>query len=189
MKNALKEIGFSVGNQAIGEVLGEDFYKGDYSRLFAYCHTADAFQDFPFMIFDLVKSLDAEFPNSKFILTVRNNSDQWFNSLVNFHSKLFSSNKGLPPSSEELAASKYIYQGYVLKMAKLFWDYPEVPLYSREEYITRYENYNKEVRRYFGGRYSDFIEINVSKEGDFGRLLEFLDVESSLTQFPWSNKT
>jgi len=69
---ALEALGFSLGNQADAELLMEDWAKRDFQRIVDYCETADAFQDVPFSLEFTYQVLDYAFPDSRFILTVRN---------------------------------------------------------------------------------------------------------------------
>jgi hypothetical protein len=189
MKRAIEYFGFKVGDQTVAEVLSEDWSRGRSDRIIRYCNTADAFQDFPFMMPGLYKLLDQKFPNSKFILTVRDSPDQWFSSLIKFHSNVFSSDKEALPSIHDLENAEYRYRGWTLDVFKFFWNYPEVPLYDEKVYKQRYIDYNKEVNEYFAGREKDFLEINVSRKNDFQKLRDFLSVETDLIDFPWENKT
>ncbi len=189
LKKTLENFGFIVGNQAVAEVLSEDWSIGRSDRIIRYCHTAEAFQDFPFMMPGLYKLLDQKFPNSKFILTVRDSPEQWFSSLTKFHSKIFSSNKEALPSIQDLENAFYRYKGWTLDVFKFFWNYPDVSLYDEQAYKRKYSRHISEVNEYFLGRVNDFLEINLSRENDFIRLCDFLSVETDLLDFPWENKT
>lgn len=59
------------------------------------------FQDVPFSLPNFYKTMDCEFPNSKFILTIRDNENEWYNSLIRFYKKLFL-NFHNPKKSEDM---------------------------------------------------------------------------------------
>jgi len=186
----LKKFGFKLGDQAVAEILDIEWGEsGKTDKILRYCETAEAFQDRPFSRPGLYKDLDRAFPNSKFILSVRNSGEQWFQSLVSYHSKCFSKNKSKPPSETELANALYRYKGMMLDAKKLFYDYPSVPLYDKQSYINKYRTHNEDVRSYFANRTNDFIEINVASQEAFKTLTKFLNVESTATKFPWRNRT
>lgn len=189
LNKTLKTFGFSIGDQAVAEILSEDWSKGRKDRIINYCYTADAFQDLPFMMPGLFIELDKTFPNSKFILTVRDSPDQWYNSLIRFHTKIFSQRINIPPNEEDLRNALYRYKGWALDSMKFFWDYPNVDLYDEKKYKERYNHHIETVRSYFKNRPNDLIEINVAKRTDFIRLCDFLEVQTQMTDFPWENKT
>lgn len=190
LENLLSMFGFRTGNQPVGEILSLDWLVNrNAERIIKYCHTADAFQDAPFSFPGLYKVLDNAFPNSKFILTVRNNPEEWFNSLIKFHTNFFSSDKSRPPTDEDLRNATYRYKGYALEIFKYLHGYPEIPLYDEEIYKKQYILDNDEKRTYFKNRPANFIEINLSNKKDFQRLCDFLEVKTVVDGFPWLNRS
>ncbi|MCF8266989.1 MAG: hypothetical protein K9I69_02815 [Ignavibacteriales bacterium] len=190
MYHLLKDFGFKLGDQTTAEMLTLDL-KSDHflDRLVRYCKTADAFQDIPFSMRHLYKDLDAAFPGSKFILTVRDNGEQWFNSVRSFHTKKFSSDPSRPPTINDLRSSLYRYEGFPYDVIQLQHNIPEDKMYVMEEYVSRYENHIGEVEKYFAGREKDLLKINVGKDEDFTRLTNFLQIETDIKGFPWKKKT
>lgn len=187
---ALKEFGFKLGHQRTGEILSEDWATKRIDRILKYCKSADAFQDSPFPLKGLFKELDKAFPNSKFILTVRDDENQWFNSLIKFHAKRFSSDKANPPTEMDLKNADYIYPGWALDMKKAFWNYPNVKLYDEDYYKKQYIDHNQDVVNYFKGRENDLLVLNVAEEKSYQKLAAFLNIEvSDKAKFPWLNKT
>jgi len=76
-----------------------------------FCRTAQAFQDMPFSLSFTYMALDKKFRESKFILTARDSSGQWYESLVRSHSKLFGN--GNLPDTNDLKNADYCYKGYM----------------------------------------------------------------------------
>ncbi|MGZ4035071.1 MAG: sulfotransferase, partial [Bacteroidia bacterium] len=107
LKKALEDLNYTVGNQSAGEWMVDDWAKRDFSALDQFCKTADAFQDIPFSFPFTYMYLDQKFKGSKFILTERDSAEEWYNSLLNFHSKLWGRN-GVP-TKNDLLESTYIY--------------------------------------------------------------------------------
>ena len=90
LKCIFEDLGFIVGNQRAAELLTDRYYfSQDFSPITEYCRTAQVFQDVPFSYPETYRHLDAAYPNSKFILSVRDNADQWYQSITRFHSKHF----------------------------------------------------------------------------------------------------
>jgi len=190
LEKSLSLFGFKMGNQSISEVLGLDWLiDKNAERIINYCYTADAFQDAPFSFPGLYKELDKAFPNSKFILTVRGSPDEWFKSLVKFHTNLFSSDPIRPPNADDLNNATYCYKGYAFEILSLLYGYPKISLYDESAYKNYYIADNDEKRTYFKDRPNDFIEINLAIKDDFRRLCEFLIVETNINSFPWLNRS
>jgi hypothetical protein len=190
LEKALAEFGFNIGNQGVAEILSEDWASKNSNRIINFCRTAEAFQDMPFGLPKLYIDLDKAFPNSKFILTVRDDEKQWINSLKQFHAKLFSKDKTKPPTEDDLKNALYRYKGWLLKIQELFFNYPEVALYDEQYYTQKYLTHNSDVKKYFEGRENDLLILNVSQKDSYQRLAIFLKmkVEKEAT-FPWLNKT
>jgi hypothetical protein len=190
LEAALKEFGYQLGNQPVAELLAEDWYYKRTDRIIKFCHSANAFQDIPFGMPGLYEELDKSFPNSKFILTLRDNAEVWYNSLVKFHAKKFAKDGVSMPTKEELENSTYRYKGWALDMPKFLFKYPENELYNKEKYTAAYLNHIEEVKNYFKDRPNDLLVLNVSENGAYQKLAKFLGVEvDSEMSFPWLNKT
>ncbi len=190
LEKALIIFGFKMGNQPVAEMLAEDWANKRTDRIINFCHTAEAFQDIPFNLPELYKKLDEAFPKSKFILTIRDNEDQWFNSLVKFHTKLFSTNKNSTPTENDLKNATYRYKGFVLETKEWFYDFPHVPLYDEKHYKYIYTNHIEDVKTYFKNRENDLLTLNVAEKESYKQLASFLDIEvDNDASFPWLNKT
>lgn len=111
LAQALTDLGYRVGDQRTAELLMEDWGQRDFKRIIQYCHTADAFQDIPFSLRYTFQAIDTAFPGSKFILSVRDSADQWYQSLVRFHSMRLENRTGIRrvPSIEDIKEDTYVY--------------------------------------------------------------------------------
>ncbi|GHA84435.1 hypothetical protein GCM10007159_01880 [Modicisalibacter luteus] len=182
------ELGYVVGDQREAERLADtDYFDGYFHRIIKYCENAQFFQDVPFSLPETYKHVDKAFPGSKFILTIRDNSEQWYQSLLNFHIKKFSSGAHAP-TKLDLQNSGYISKDFLYKSLKIC-GINDNDLYNKSILKRHYDNYNSEVIKYFEGR-DNFIVINISKDEDLPRLLEFLGISSTrIKNFPWLNKS
>ena len=89
---SLKQIGFNVAPQIPQEKqLTATLRNGNTAPFIEFCNKYDAFQDLPFSYGNTYVQADCLFPGSKFILSIRN-SEEWYESLVNFHLRLGFSN-------------------------------------------------------------------------------------------------
>ena len=184
---ALRSLGFTLGLQARGEMLRGDWARRDFTRIVALCRTADAFQDVPFSSADTFRAVDAAFPGSKFILTVRDDPEQWFESLVRFHTKLV--NKGRLPTADDLRELDYRYKGFLWEAFVLNYGDDERLLYDKDAYIARYLDHNRKVAEHFRHRPADLLELNVGHADAMQRLCDFLDVPYRGQSMPHLNRS
>src|SRR5690606_13764325 len=111
LKIAAKDLGFEVGNQKAAELLFKDYLKRDFRSLVRYCETAEFFQDIPFSLPYTYQILDYAFPDSKFILSVRDSAEQWYESFIRFQIKV-NGVDGRLPTKEELLANDRVFKGF-----------------------------------------------------------------------------
>lgn len=190
LETALKQFGYKMGNQPVAEMFAQDWYNNNSGRIISFCETANAFQDIPFGMPNLYKELDKYFPNSKFILTIRDNAEVWYNSLVKFHAKKYSKDGVSIPNEVELKNAKYRYKGYALDIKRYVFNYPKVTLYDKKEYCRIYKEHNDDVMKYFKNRPNDLLVLNVAEKNSYQKLAEFLNIQvKSEDKFPWKNKT
>jgi len=185
---AFKELGFIVGRQRPAEILCDKYYyRGEFGPIIEYCKTAQVFQDVPFSLPETYKHLDQAFPGSKFILSIRDSPEQWYQSVVRFQSKKFGRD-GKLPTAEDLHNAVYVRKGWLLNRLKLYGLTEDDP-YNKEQMIAHYEKHNREVREYFAERPGDLLVINLAEPGSYGRFLDFIGAKSSRTEFPWENRS
>jgi len=120
----------------------------------------DAFQDNPWPI--IYRELDAKYPDSKFILTVRD-SETWIASLVRHFGRW------------QTPMRTWIYGV----------GFPEG---NEDVYVERYETHNREVLEYFKDRPHDLLVMELGKEGGWEKLCAFLGKEIPDIPFPHANK-
>jgi hypothetical protein len=187
MAKALTDLGFIVGDQHLAELLLDDWSVRNFKSLYNYCLTAQAFQDIPFSLPYSFQALDGFFPGSKFILTVRDNSEQWYNSLITFQSKFFG--KGNVPTTTDFKNANYGYPGFKYNIFKWVYNTPEEDPYNKEIMIQQYEFYNFLVQDYFKRRPNDLLVVNLSDPGSYQKFCEFLEKPYPGGKFPHENKT
>lgn len=188
IKKAFEDLGFIVGNQRKAEILYDKYYfKGEFQPIIDYCKTAQVFQDVPFSCPETFKFLDKAYPNSKFILTVRDSAEQWYESITKFHAKKIGKN-GRIPTVEDLKNAEYVRKGFMYNVVRLHGT-PDNDPYNKEIMINHYNNYNQSVIEYFKDRPNDLLVINLADDDAYQKFISFLGVESPYEDFPWENKT
>jgi hypothetical protein len=106
--------------------------------------------------------MDKKYPNSKFILTIRD-TERWLTSVVKHFGK------------KETYMRKWIYgRG--------------CPLGNEQIYKKRYETHNKEVKEYFKSRPQDLLILDLSKGSAWNELCTFLGCSKLTEPFPHLNK-
>ncbi len=197
--------GLTAADQAAGELTGYNARRGKIQPLVDYVQTADAFQDSPFADGVTYVALDALFPDSKFILTVRPAED-WFRSFSRFTAKRYGLRDGTPITREHMEADDYLFPGYVLEMHAS--SYLSVPpdytgetraapmidwgkLFDREHYIACYERRNAAIRDHFKHRPEQLLEIDVTGETKIDKIAAFLGLPEEFREVPMphENKT
>jgi len=185
---AIKSLGYVVGAQRPAERMLGDWTKRDFKKIVRHCRSGEFFQDFPFSKPYTFVVLDYEFPGSKFILTIRDSPEQWYNSLTKFHAKKWGKN-GRIPTREDLQEATYIWKGRPWESNRANYDSPEDDPYNKEILIKNYIDYNNSVFEYFRHRPKDLLILNVSEGRAYKKLAMFLGKEVEQENFPWENKT
>lgn len=188
LKRAFENLGYVVGDQRKAEVLtGKHYFKGDFQPIVNYCKTAQVFQDVPFSYPETYKHLDQAYPGSKFILTVRDNPEQWYRSITRFHAKMFGKG-GRVPTVSDLKQAAHVWPGFMYNVVRVHGT-PDNDPYKKDIMVAHYERYNREVIEYFKDRPSDLLVINVGEENSYQKFVTFLGEYSSYEDFPWENRT
>jgi hypothetical protein len=184
VEHALMELGFILFDQGEGTKVFNKLIKEDYSDLFELITTAEAFQDIPFSFPLVYEVLDEKFPGSKFILTVRDSPEQWFNSLTKFHSKIWG--EGELPTPAKLEETDFSDSTNPREILEHIFGTAE---YKASQYQEVYKKHIIDVQEYFKNRPGQLIIINVSNEKDYSRMCGFLEVEELRSSFSWENRT
>jgi len=183
-----KELGFALAPQRPAEWLTSDWASKDFNNIIRFVRNQGvAFQDVPFSLPGTFKVLDEAFPNSKFILTVRDSPEIWYNSVVKFAGKLYANGK--LPTKQDLHNATYLYKGYIWELNRCLYNSPEDDIYRKEDVIRSYNMHNEGVIEYFKDRPNDLLVVNLSEKDALNRICKFLDKEPIKIDIPWVNKT
>lgn len=188
IEKVLESFDYKMGDQSTGELLIHDWFSRNFRKISEFCKTADAFQDIPFSLPFTYIFLDQFFPEAKFILTIRDDVEQWYISLTKFHSKLWGNGKEIP-SITQLKKAKYRYEGYAFDANKMIFNTPINDPYHKKTLKNYYSSHVNSVIEYFRSKPNKLIVVNVSNKDDYFKLCEFLDKKPIGDDFPWENKT
>lgn len=185
LERFFRDHGFSLGNQAKGELLLDDYAKRNWKPIIQFCKTADVFQDIPFSLPYTYVVLDREYPTSKFILSVRSSAEEWYQSLIRFHGRLFAN--GNKPTAYELKNAQYRYPGFVYKAMRIGYGAFDENIYNEMRLKSAYERHIINVQEYF--RYRDnFLCLNIGDKGAVKQLSDFLKLKPKYEHLPWENR-
>lgn len=188
MAKLFNEMELPVGPQRPAELLLKDWVKNDFNGLIKYVkYSGISFQDVPFSLPNTFKVLDKEFPDSKFILTIRDSPEIWYKSLTTFHSKMFGKNGDLPTKSD-LEKTKYVYLGWAWELFQL-GNPPEGDIYNKAVLIQHYIDHNNSVLEYFKNKPDKLLVVNLNDQDALKRISRFLNTKKVPSRIPWENKT
>jgi len=158
MGDALAILGYNVTGARLD--LAENLLQGKIDSAINVAQNFDALQDVPWAA--LYKELDCEFPNSKFILTVRNEKSWLLSAQKHFKSK-------------HTKMREYLYGTGSIDG-------------NEDIYLKRYQKHYSEVKEYFKDRPEDIITMDFKNGDGWNKLCKFLDQPIPKKSFPHSNK-
>lgn len=156
--DALLTLGYSV--TGCREDLAYPLLDGNIKPAIEIATTFDAVQDVPWAA--LFEELDLAFPNSKFIITKREELS-WLNSAKK-HFK-----------DSDIKLHEWIYGTGILEGNEAI-------------YLERYRKHYKDIETYFKNRPNDFIIMDLKQGDGWVKLCKFLNKPIPKKKFPHSNK-
>ena len=151
----LEQLGYAVCNYDMGFI--KPAIDGDIEKLFGIATRWDAMSDMPWFLY--YKELDQYFPNSKFILTIRDEKS-WLNSLLGHFGE-----------SEKNS------------IKRLYGD--KLPINNQAEVVHIYRQHNQAVKEYFKERSNDLLVLDWNDSG-WKELCDFLDL--NIPKYRFSGK-
>ena len=134
--------------------------QNDWEPVFFVADRFDALKDSPWQ--KAYKQLDAQYPGSKFVLSIRD-EESWIKSMVNYFGSFKTKMRG--------------------------WIYGAAcPKGNEELYIKAYRAHNKEVLDYFRHRPEDLLVIDMKKDLGWEKLCQFLGTDVPSQPFPYKNR-
>lgn len=185
LESVLRDMGYRLGRQRTGERLLEDWTHGRYDRILDLARTADAFQDVPFSLPGTFKVLDAAFPGSRFILTVRESPRRWLESLERFTQKRLGLKR--PVSADDLRRDPYVEPGWSWMLWRSAFKVDERRPFDPDSLVAAYLEHNESVVQHFRTRPGDLLVVDVSHRNAMSSLAEFLGRSTTETAMPRLN--
>jgi hypothetical protein len=180
-----RQNGYSISPQIPFEYNINSYFSNNYSTFIDMIkqdyYRETLFQDVPFSLPNFYKSLDFEFENSKFILTIRNDENQWYDSLIKYHKQKFN-NLHNPHNI------MYVYQGWISKILNQAYGSPNYDLYNSSILKNSYLNHIRDVKNYFGKNSENLLILNLETD-NVSKLESFLNVNFNIKKFPHLNSS
>ena len=142
----------------------QQYQHGDYETLWKTMRAHDSFEDWPWPL--MYEEIDVQFPDTKFILTLRKSPEAWFASLCKMAIRLG------PLTDYE----QYIY-GH------------SIPHGHRDEHIRFYNAHNQAVEQYFKDRPEQLLKVCWENGDGWEELANFLEKPVPDQPFPHVNKS
>lgn len=159
LRECLKILGYKVKDTTERALI--PILKKDWNKVFSMLDGFDACEDTPW--YSIYKELDKQYPNSKFVLTIRE-PESWYKSVSRHiddlvdprHEWIYGRGKGLPK-------------------------------YHKENTLKVYNRHNQEVQDYFKDRPNDLLVIDFTKGEKWDKLCEFIGKDIPSVEFPHAN--
>lgn len=155
------------------------------NKCILYANDFNNFNDFPWNLVDFYKYFDKNFPNSKFILTIRD-PQKWFNSFLNFNTIKGTNKSNLLWRLKRSTTNKKDIDSFT-RLIKQKYNVDDISCLekNKDKYILSYNNRNQQVIKYFKERPSDFLIVNWEKEtNNWKKLCSFLNKPIPKKRFP-----
>lgn len=181
----LMGFGHCTGSGLIGNQLVGHYISGNLQPIFDFVQAHDSFEDFPFCARGLYKHLDNQFPNSKFILTVRD-PESWYSSLLNYFRPAPTESSSLLVNSKN--NSELPIGGLYGLINYMLATFGTIDLADKDKLLEGFNKHNTEVQIYFKSRPDDLLVVNWTKGDGWKELSDFLGVPVSSCAFPHANR-
>lgn len=190
----LQDLGYRTGPQKQCSRLLHDYFDGNWNEYFRIIKNYEAFQDSPFSMAsnEFILEIKNKYPNALFILTVRDDSTVWYQSLVRFHRKI---RYGDMPSIEWSDVRKIEFSGRKVDRSLLHYHGLDnlPPYYDRAPYDSEilqkyYNDYNERLISLLSSS-PNFMIVNLNDQDAEHRIKSFLGKETSTAKIPKLNRS
>jgi hypothetical protein len=182
-----RELGFTLGNQNKAEDLLEDWAVRNFTPIVAFARSAQVFQDIPFSLPYTYAFLDRAYPDARFILSVRDDAEQWYASVIRFIIGLVG--KGRLPTEDDLKEFVHRHKGWLLHSVKLIYGVCDESPFDKAQLTRVYEGHNAAVQEYFRHRPGALLTINLREQDAAQKVMEFLGLPYGGETMPHLNRS
>ena len=194
-RDTMAEQGYSPFLEHYGhQYLLQDVHNGNiYSTLsFLDSPLYNLYEDLPFSLTGFYKELYKYRPQDYYVLTIRDDVEQWVDSAIRFYKKDLSKIDGFKDDKVHViknnTTNKIKYTKNYLTIQMLNWGITsDKNLESKLKDV--YNKHLDDTTNFFESKFnSNFVVINVSKKKELKRLSKIMDFNCSYDDFLWVNK-
>lgn len=179
-------LGYKVANQQEAErIFVGAAFNVTPSLLKSYCDKYDFFQDIPFCIPSVRKTILDLYPTAKFVLTVRSDPETWYSSVCRFYAYICNTKQ--VPTYNDMEKKNFHARPLSEFISWAFDGLDRHDPFNKERLLEYYTRSNKNAEDVIPP--AQLITIDVSNNSHLGALFSFLDVKSDIAVFPHENKT
>lgn len=190
--SSLEKLGFiSPGEPTLFHTCAQDYYHGDIHSTLSILENErfNLYRDLPFSIPKIYEEIYKARPDDIYVLTVRENVSKWLKSVVNFY-EIMNSDVIYDASFLDTTFPNHTRDLLLNSLAVQFEAWGLQSMEDKEKKLVElYERHNKDVIKFFSENKSNFIIIDVSKKNELERFCNWMNIESTQTDFDWVNKT
>lgn len=201
---SVANLGYRFMEESIGEFFGHEILNGFYGNLEDLLRNPrySAYEDVPFSLPGVGEKIVARFPEYKYVLTVRENSEKWVNSVLNFYPEYWYTKIGKDGSKIRTVYPGGVSHHYADTFHPVLHGHNDLLKYTwgidlsqsnggsiRTLLSDIYHRHNiktEEMLKYSG---VDYLVVDVSRPGEFKRVANWLGHETEIQDFNWENKT
>lgn len=192
-KKDLTDLGYSFPSTyfSMGTVMA-DVYHNDYNSLISLLNNPryNAYKDFPFSLPNVYKNIYDFRPNDLYVLTIRNNCDDWVKSSIKYFGWLMKHE----PNNTPIIYTKIsnpINERFSNFIAPMFKHWGIASYNNIEQKLKDvYNKHTDDVINFFEKKNnSNFMVVNVSTKGELKKLTDWLGIKNNKQDFSWENKS
>lgn len=190
----LKDLGYTFPPTTHGAIkIISDIFHGDYYSMLSSLNNPrfTAFQDVPYSLPKVYEKIYNNRPNDLYVLTIRENTDKWVNSVIKYHEwmikgKNINGNNDIFEYHQGFSSTQY--SNFNVPLFKL-WGLKNLNNLEKQ-FSEIYEKHNNDVVDFFNKHNpQNFIIIDVSKKGELKKLTDWLGIKNDKQDFSWENKS
>lgn len=196
LKKGLEDLGFRGSPEYIGhQRQAIDVVYGSMGSTISAIENPkyDFYEDMPYSFPKVYENIFKHFPNEKYVLTVRNDVDEFVNSCLKFYKETLK-NKYLNGFDNRYPYINERCDGQVLNTYN--WGYPMFKAWGidsveniEEKLRNTYLRHTKDFVEFMEDNGGDYLIINVARKNELKKLADWLGVETELNNFEHLNKT
>jgi hypothetical protein len=191
----MKKVGYKTLTQPLYDYLRRTSNSTDITNVSTLLEHTDLnfFDDSPFSYPTNVIKIIKKYPNCKYILTKRKDTELWVDSFINHYNKWIKGNIEELFNGKNMELNSFNYNEGTIVYGEINALIESYQLYKydgnfKEKLFNFYENYNKKIKILMESNEIEWIEIDASKDGELKKLTDWLSIENNKNNFSWINK-